>query len=1178
MATANEFDALWTDALNKYSEETGSDLLRSEYAQLFDDCDSVDTVVDALEEEMENFKKFRADDSKWATLRNKLKPVVHFLLLFNDAVAEAASSHTPGGNSILVAFGVLLTVGRSNLIYILFHNAVQATQGVSERYDALVELFEKLESFLGRLGIRLEPPSSLGPVSKTIAVKILAHLLHVFALSTKLIKKKRIKDQRFSTAHYVQVLFRNQDMKDVLARLDELTTLETQAIVAETQTTAAEILAGVKALHSSRQLHRDAINSLESKVVKLHNLQGGRDIKTWLSAPDPFTSHSSVLKTRHTGTGSWFLESDTFANWKTTSNSVFWIYGSPGSGKSVLCSSIIDRLAATRSLAYFYCDFRDTRKQTAHGLFSSLVSQLAVVSSDCLAILQRFHSLHSTSGAPNEAIILDCLSEMLAASGDVFVVIDALDECPGGAQRAEMLKYLERLTKIDRSQLHLLITSRPEADIRSYMVRMKTHQLDLQDIKEQVGDLRLYVSYELEKMNWGDTLVCLAFDTLTAKANGSFRWVACQIDSLQDCLLSEVETILKSLPKNLEDTYRAILDRIPSTSKPIARRIFHIIAFTQRTLSVEELGEVFAVDFNTDPSCPRHKLEYRERDPAKQLLRICSSLIRIVPARRNIAIVEFSHFTVDEYLRSAGHVISTPEIYRLDAELAHTTLAQMCLSCILSDEYTPATPPSRQFVGPLPSFGPFADYATEYWTFHARYGHVSSSTAQLLLEIFDPGRAHFDVWSRNYNPDDPQKSLEYQASGHRLLWAAYNGFCQNVEQLIKAGGVDLDMRVFIPPPGLTQSMSSLRPPVSASYFMGFTPLQLSSLNGHLGVVHLLLEHGAKIQACGDGHTALHLASEAGWTDVVRLLLEHGANVNATTGKADGHRTALHYAADKDQHDVICLLLEHGADLGACTSNKSKPTALHAAASEGRTKTVDLLLQRGAAMEAANILGQTPLSLASQYGRTSTVRLLLERGANVDTCNLQGRTPLHANLEPGLNSDSEVVRLLIQYGANVNARDKTGYTPLHGVRDSNIASLLLDHGVDIEARISALHIACLVGCSDDLVRLLLEHDASNDNDCTQSNVASSSGHTTAHSIINVQDISGSTALHWACFALGQPDIVRILLEHGADIQVRDAKGRTALELATANRLTKILELLLQHMENRNGDDGTTVGQE
>ncbi|KAJ7691821.1 ankyrin repeat-containing domain protein [Mycena rosella] len=1162
MASANDFDALWTDALNKYSKKTGSDLLQSEYMQLFDDCDSVETVIKALEEEMKSFSKFRADDSKWATLRNKFKPVVHFLLLFNDAVAETASSHAPGGKSILVAFGVLLT----------------ATKGVSECYDALVELFEKLESFLGRLGIRLEAPSSLGPVSKTVAVKILAHLLHVFALSTKLIKKGRF-------AQYMKTLFGDQGMKDALMRLDELTMLETQAIVAETQvivtetqTTTAKILAGVEALYSSR-------GGIRSEVVKLHNLQVGRDIKTWLSAPDPSTSHNSVLKTRHEGTGSWFLESDAFANWKTTSNSVFWIYGSPGSGKSVLCSSIIDRLVATHSLAYFYCDFRDTRKQTAHGLFSSLVSQLAVVSSDCLAVLQRFHSSHSTSGAPNEAMLFDCLSEMLAVSGDVFVVIDALDECPGGAQRAEMLKYLERLAKIDRSQLHLLITSRPEADIRSYMVRMKTHQLDLQDIKEQVGDLRLYVSYELGKMEWGDTLVRLAFDTLTAKANGSFRWVACQIDSLQDCLQSEVEPILKSLPKNLEDTYRAILDRIPSTSKPIARRIFHIIAFAQQTLSVEALGEVFTVDFDTDPSCPRHKLEYRERDPAKQLLRICSSLIRIVPAKDNIPIIEFSHFTVDEYLRSP-HATSSLGIYRLDAELAHTTLAQMCLSCILSDEYTAATfPPSDQFIGPLPSFGPFGDYATQYWTFHARYGHVSSSTAQLLLQIFDPGRAHFDAWSRIYSAEVLEKKrIESYASGRRLLWAAYNGFCHNVEELIKAGGVDLDTGRCIPLPEHTQCFPTRPKKLAYNDMPDFTPLQLSSLNGHLGVVQLLLEHGAKTQACDDSRTALHLVSEVGRTDVVRLLLKLGANVHATTGEGDWHRTALHYAANEDQHDVICLLLEHGADLEARTSNESKPTALHVAASEGRTETVDLLLKRGAAMEATTVRGQTALSVALKYGRTSTVRLLLERGANIEARDLKGRTPLHASLESGTSNLIELVRLLIQYGANVNARNKESYTPLDSVvmwnRDISIASLLLDHGVDIEARIRALRSACLFGSSD-LVRLLLEHGATDDsNDCTQLNVVSSFGHITAHSIVNAQDRSDRTALHFAC-RNNKPHIVRILLEHGADIQVRDVGGRTALDIANEYGRTEILELLLQHsagIEKRNGGDVTTLGQE
>ncbi|KAJ7653500.1 hypothetical protein B0H17DRAFT_396461 [Mycena rosella] len=323
-------------------------------------------------------------------------------------------------------------------------------------------------------------------------------------------------------------------MKDALSRLDKLTTLETQTIVAETRTvvaetqtvvaetqiTAAEILVGVKALESSGQFDRVAISSLESKVVKLLDMQVVRDIKSWLSAPDPSTSHSNVLKTRHRGTGSWFLEGKTFADWKTSNNSVFWIYGSPGSGKSVLCSSIIDMLAPTSSLAYFYCDFRDTQTQNARGLLSSLVSQLSVVSSESLDILRRVH--RDNSGVPNGALLFASLSEMSDVSGDVFIIIDALDECTGSAERAEILEYLERLVKLDRPQLHVLVASRPEADIQSCMMRMKTHQLDLQAVEEQAEDLRLYVSYQLEKMKWDNILVLAAFDKLTAKANGSY--------------------------------------------------------------------------------------------------------------------------------------------------------------------------------------------------------------------------------------------------------------------------------------------------------------------------------------------------------------------------------------------------------------------------------------------------------------------------------------------------------------------------------------------------------------------------------------------------------------------------------------------------------------------------------
>jgi hypothetical protein len=62
---------------------------------------------------------------------------------------------------------------------------------VSERYDALCELFEELHRYLDRLKVRLTEPGTLGPASRKIAVDILAHLLVILGLAKKLLKSKR---------------------------------------------------------------------------------------------------------------------------------------------------------------------------------------------------------------------------------------------------------------------------------------------------------------------------------------------------------------------------------------------------------------------------------------------------------------------------------------------------------------------------------------------------------------------------------------------------------------------------------------------------------------------------------------------------------------------------------------------------------------------------------------------------------------------------------------------------------------------------------------------------------------------------------------------------------------------------------------------------------------------------
>ena len=84
-------------------------------------------------------------------------------------------------------------------------------------------------------------------------------------------------------------------------------------------------------------------------------------------------------------------------------------------------------------MAYFYFDFKDLRKQTCRDLLLSFVSQLSTRSSSCCAILHRVYEAHDDgTRQPSDDTLKECLKQMLtlAGQGPIFIVLDALDECP----------------------------------------------------------------------------------------------------------------------------------------------------------------------------------------------------------------------------------------------------------------------------------------------------------------------------------------------------------------------------------------------------------------------------------------------------------------------------------------------------------------------------------------------------------------------------------------------------------------------------------------------------------------------------------------------------------------------------------------------------------------------------
>jgi hypothetical protein len=161
-----------------------------------------------------------------------------------------------------------------------------------------------------------------------------------------------------------------------------------------------------------------------------------------------------------------------YAKWKTRSNSFLWLHGKPGCGKTILSSSIVEDLAESGSysqgLLYFYFDFIDPGKRTLEKMVRSLITQLCYKREDAWKLLDSLLS-ESEHRQPTCKSLCKCLLDMIQQAKEVWIVLDALDECTTreGSQTEGLLSWMKDILSSEQRNVHLLVTSRPEQDIES---------------------------------------------------------------------------------------------------------------------------------------------------------------------------------------------------------------------------------------------------------------------------------------------------------------------------------------------------------------------------------------------------------------------------------------------------------------------------------------------------------------------------------------------------------------------------------------------------------------------------------------------------------------------------------------------------------------------------------------
>jgi ankyrin repeat protein len=406
----------------------------------------------------------------------------------------------------------------------------------------------------------------------------------------------------------------------------------------------------------------------------------------------------------------------------------------------------------------------------------------------------------------------------------------------------------------------------------------------------------------------------------------------------------------------------------------------------------------------------------------------------------------------------------------------------------------------------------------------------------------------------------------------------------NAAVINRYGSSPLAEAVKIADPVLVEMLLDAGADIEAPNQDGQTALMLAARAGALDVARILVRHGADVNTLETwrGQTALMWAADGNFPELAEFLISQGADVHARAMANDwqaqitsepraqyrptGGLTALLYAARSGCTRCVRAILEAGADVNQ--PNPDGVTPLMVAIDNFRFDTARLLLDRGANPHTWDWWGRTPLyvavdmnSYSARGGQTTTatetaaldiVRLLLAAGVNpnsqlnmhrpgrggnssrfVDDTLTTGATPL---LRAAIAHDSEAVRELLAHGALVDLPNVMGVTPLLGA--AGMGASARDRRVNVEGDVQARAIATL--------ELLLAAGA--DVNARVTDIHSRTARIARLSTMSERE--GQTALYGAVkFAWTR--VVAYLLEHGAQVNIVDALGKSPLDNATGS---------------------------
>ena len=661
------------------------------------------------------------------------------------------------------------------------------------------------------------------------------------------------------------------------------------------------------------------------------------------------------------GTCTWVSNHLKYRKWSSGKREpIVWLLGGPGSGKTVLSAYLVEDFHKTTKgtlVTHFHCDKDQPALSSTEAILSSLLHQILAKNSHLIDHAVREFETRPEGFSDSLGTLCTVLASILQDRDcpKVYCILDALDECPNPqALLKELSMHYDANVQDHRhisvvSPIRFLITSQPNLNFEKYGSLPKFSSIidmtTTENFRSREQDIRLSITERVAALPFSSKIKKKVHSHLEQGADGMYLWVSLTLDELAKTASGNVEQVLRSTPRNLDERYKSFLSQIRKKSRDWAFKIFLLVVTALRPLSIEELYCALKVweggsDYVNKP------LDEDTLHNFKEDLVLCGPIIRVQCTDPQVSAsghssVTLVHPTAKEFLTRNSDLAKH---FYIDLGTAHAPLGGICMDYLfyidLGKTFTqPATTrenASRKFkrvvakAVDLQRYSrryPLLEYATRSWLQHCI--KTSQKPGPEFLERFrtfarlDATRWKWIWWRLNVPCSVDMQNLSYNDAQTKPY----------VRRALEAYRPTRELPTQVTDPAIETMLYLMR------------DLQTSLL---LPVLWRANKQRLPLQD-EYGRTVLHYAALEGWAKCFDLLAEYMRNDLNIQDHAQS--TALHVAVMPGRKYL----------------------------SSARFEIVKCLLNEGADTELEDASGMTPLLLALQFGMYEMAKLLLEVG-------------------------------------------------------------------------------------------------------------------------------------------------------------------------------------------------------